>query len=461
MKNFELQTTASLKLKNAILNRMIHNSSLQYKIFEGYAIFNDGIILNPLGKEVKESYKNNHGKGAIPLALINGKEVNKDLLIRRAFYHGMHPTIVERIKQFGINSYKPYGKYAVFNDGKIFSGRTGKPLSYLNDMSAVMIFDGKPTNVYPHEIIAELFVPNPHNKKAVEFINKDRTDKRPENLRWVDSAFYSGKQRVLGMGYLLDTPSKMAGDIKAKLDANQDLNYVTFYGHTVFEDGTVYGKTGRLLKPNYCLRGCGTIRFYIDSKYYHLSISKIIALCFVPNENNYQFIGYKDGDKFNCRASNLYWVETFARKNNIIPLSDEESRKRVKHIDRSAITSLERIVIYDFQTGDKAAILSYFFDKKDTLLSKLYYAISPYGTFDDAYELFHSIIEKIEKSVSAFRINVPEDCNSPLMRMFNGQAKWHISQHFRNLKREVRLTERMPHCDYDDAEIAGEFLSDY
>mgnify|MGYP003291280151 CR=1 FL=1 len=38
---------------------------------------------------------------------------------------------------------------------------------------------------YVHRIVAELFVPNPHNKPFVDHINTNKHDNRADNLRWV------------------------------------------------------------------------------------------------------------------------------------------------------------------------------------------------------------------------------------------------------------------------------------
>lgn len=44
---------------------------------------------------------------------------------------------------------------------------------------------------------------------------------------------------------------------------------------------------------------------YIDRHRHNLA--KLVAEMFIPNPHGYKYIGYKNGNKFDCRASNLQW----------------------------------------------------------------------------------------------------------------------------------------------------------
>ena len=38
-------------------------------------------------------------------------------------------------------------------------------------------------------------------------------------------------------------------------------------------------------------------------------LAELVANEFVPNPNNYMYVGFIDGDSKNCKAENLQWVE--------------------------------------------------------------------------------------------------------------------------------------------------------
>ena len=43
----------------------------------------------------------------------------------------------------------------------------------------------KPNRVYVHRLAAQAFIPNPDNKPEIDHINRNRSDNRVINLRWV------------------------------------------------------------------------------------------------------------------------------------------------------------------------------------------------------------------------------------------------------------------------------------
>jgi hypothetical protein len=45
--------------------------------------------------------------------------------------------------------------------------------------------DNKPHYTYIHRLVAQAFVPNPHNYRFVEHISGNHLDNAAENLRWV------------------------------------------------------------------------------------------------------------------------------------------------------------------------------------------------------------------------------------------------------------------------------------
>jgi len=100
-----------------------------------------------------------------------------------------------------------YPEYSITTDGKVFShkkpGGNGKgkvlDYSYKRELKPRTDRKGylkvileaktdKSRHTSIHRLVAETYIPNPHNYNTVNHINEDKTDNRVENLEWMSNA---------------------------------------------------------------------------------------------------------------------------------------------------------------------------------------------------------------------------------------------------------------------------------
>jgi hypothetical protein len=79
-------------------------------------------------------------------------------------------------------------------DGRVWSVtknrecRTSRLNSQVNYQRLCTKIDGKTKNFYLHRLVAETFIPNPHNYSDINHINGDKTDNCVNNLEWVSKS---------------------------------------------------------------------------------------------------------------------------------------------------------------------------------------------------------------------------------------------------------------------------------
>lgn len=89
---------------------------------------------------------------------------------------------------------KNFKNYYVGSDGFMYKDCGGsRGMKRLKGMpnsggyrAIVMVENGHKERYLIHRLVAMYYVPNPENKPYVDHVNTDRTDNRPENLRWVN-----------------------------------------------------------------------------------------------------------------------------------------------------------------------------------------------------------------------------------------------------------------------------------
>lgn len=94
-------------------------------------------------------------------------------------------------------------KYYITNDGNVINIKNGKKLRPQNNgngyLKITLTIEGIQIQRYIHRLVAELYVPNPNNKKQINHINGNKQDNRFSNLEWCTNSENQIHAHLLGL----------------------------------------------------------------------------------------------------------------------------------------------------------------------------------------------------------------------------------------------------------------------
>ena len=198
-------------------------------------------------------------------------------------------------------------RYKVNNAGEVTSFSRGKPITMKQELHPSGLYSVRfrisknvSHTIYVDKIVATTFLDNPYNFKYVAHKDGNKGNSNIDNLAW--SPY----------------PELLDGEWKK----------VPGYGkYIVSENGEVRSLKNRSfpsMTPQ--KRASGYLRYNLYSndgrknQYFHSH--ELVAMSFIPNPNNYQYLTHIDKDLSNDHYSNLKWTKTSEEET-----SDEDTSK--------------------------------------------------------------------------------------------------------------------------------------
>lgn len=155
--------------------------------------------------------------------------------------------------------------YIVYHDGKVYSEVSERFLKpYLNSNGYLrynLRVNGKKIRLYAHQLVAQTYISNPHNKPTVNHDNGEKLDNHIDNLSWMT---YTEQNIHAVETKLNNVPS--GNDSKFTIYPDELIHKVCEYMSSGLDNKTISHMTGVSMNVLYRIRN-GTRRKNISVQY--------------------------------------------------------------------------------------------------------------------------------------------------------------------------------------------------
>lgn len=134
-----------------------------------------------------------------------------------------------------------------------------------------------------------------------------------------------------------------------------------FEDYLIGTDGSIYSlKSNKFLKPKLTKQGYYEQNLYVgDLKYKWFRVHRLVAMVFIPNPKNKEFVNHKDGNKLNNDVSNLEWVThkenvEHAKIHGLILRGEQNPMSKLKE---STVEEICKMLEFGFRNKDIAESL--------------------------------------------------------------------------------------------------------
>ena len=209
-----------------------------------------------------------------------------------------------------------YPNYMVSNKGRIWSENKGgimrQPIR--RGYPSVLLYckGEKPKKFRVSRLVAQAFLPQPEGKDVVDHIDEDHMNNRVENLRWVTAKenreFYMKNH---GQWYKETRPECFP--CPADTDEERWRICEGFPDYFVSDMGRVWSTiNGRVIS----ISSGRCVSLSKDKRMHNRTVATLVANAFLPPKEDGQVLRYKNKDRSDHRAVNLYWAFPYRPKSH-------------------------------------------------------------------------------------------------------------------------------------------------